>query len=262
MNTRHHRDHRRAWFGGGADMTPDLSRRTRHRPISMPRCKTACDRHDADCYTATSRSWCDEYFYLPAPQRGARHRRHLLRQPQQRRLGRGLRLHPRRRRGLPATSTRKIVRRHMNQTWTRAERDRAALVKPRPLRRVQPALRPRHPVRPEDRRQHRGDPDVPAARGDLALAAITASDMSIFGSLSRAKGNVDRRGRFTSSRRVSASSRHNPSKDGSPAVLDDERAVGLGDAEVRVAVRLDQVERRDIVPDRTPSGGSGIQDGT
>ena len=40
--------------------------------------------------------------FLPAaPQRAARRRRHLLRQSRQRRLGPGLRLHPRRRRGLP-----------------------------------------------------------------------------------------------------------------------------------------------------------------
>src|SRR3712207_661850 len=40
----------------------------------------------------------------------------------------------------------------------------------RPLRRVQPGLRPRHFVRPQDRRQRRRDPDEPAADGHLVLS--------------------------------------------------------------------------------------------
>ena len=40
---------------------------------------------------------------------------------------------------------------------------------PRPLRRVQPDLRSRDPVRPQDRRADRVDPDVPAARGALGV---------------------------------------------------------------------------------------------
>ena len=40
----------------------------------------------------------------------------------------------------------------------------------RPLRRIQPGLRPGHAVRPQDRRQHRRDPDEPAARGEVELS--------------------------------------------------------------------------------------------
>src|SRR5207253_344456 len=42
-------------------------------------------------------------------------------------------------------------------------------VPPWPLRRVQPDLRPRHALRPEDGRARRVDPDVTAAGGALAL---------------------------------------------------------------------------------------------
>ena len=41
---------------------------------------------------------------------------------------------------------------------------------PRPLRRVQPALRPRHLVRPQDRRQRRRDPDEPAPAGEVEVS--------------------------------------------------------------------------------------------
>src|SRR5688572_33361298 len=40
----------------------------------------------------------------------------------------------------------------------------------RPLCRVQPDLRPRHPVRAQDRRQCRRDNDEPAAAGDLVVS--------------------------------------------------------------------------------------------
>ena len=48
----------------------------------------------------------------------------------------------------------------MAEPWTRG-RARGAAGPPRPLRRVQPALRPRHHVRSEDRRQHRDHPVAP-----------------------------------------------------------------------------------------------------
>ena len=53
----------KAWFGGGADLTPmtpdDQDTRTFHAAL-----KAACDAHDAGYYEKF-RKWCDEYFYLP-----------------------------------------------------------------------------------------------------------------------------------------------------------------------------------------------------
>lgn len=61
MNTRHIRT-TRAWFGGGADLTPmypdDGDTADFHGAF-----KAACDAHGADYY-ARFKKWCDEYFYL------------------------------------------------------------------------------------------------------------------------------------------------------------------------------------------------------
>jgi coproporphyrinogen III oxidase len=62
MNTRHIVT-TRAWFGGGADLTPmvpdEADTRAFHAAL-----KAACDAHDATYYPRF-RKWCDEYFYLP-----------------------------------------------------------------------------------------------------------------------------------------------------------------------------------------------------
>jgi len=61
MNTRHIVT-RKAWFGGGADLTPmveDAGDTARfHRAL-----QGACDRHDAGYYPRF-KAWCDEYFFL------------------------------------------------------------------------------------------------------------------------------------------------------------------------------------------------------
>jgi len=53
----------RAWFGGGADLTPtfafDDDTRAFHAAL-----RRACDRYRADAY-AEFKAWCDRYFYLP-----------------------------------------------------------------------------------------------------------------------------------------------------------------------------------------------------
>ncbi len=62
MNTRHLVT-TVGWFGGGGDltpMTPDAAdTETFHAAF-----KAACDRHDPEYY-ARFKKWCDEYFYLP-----------------------------------------------------------------------------------------------------------------------------------------------------------------------------------------------------
>jgi coproporphyrinogen III oxidase len=61
MNTRHIVT-TKAWFGGGADLTPmvpdDADTAAFHAAF-----KDACDRHDADYYPRF-KAWCDEYFFL------------------------------------------------------------------------------------------------------------------------------------------------------------------------------------------------------
>jgi coproporphyrinogen III oxidase len=62
MNTRYIVT-RKAWFGGGADLTPiypdEEAAAEFHAAL-----RGACDTYEADAY-AKYKKWCDEYFYLP-----------------------------------------------------------------------------------------------------------------------------------------------------------------------------------------------------
>src|SRR3954453_20095853 len=62
MNTRHIVT-RKAWFGGGGDLTPiypdDAAARQFHAAL-----QAACNAYEPDAY-ARFKKWCDEYFFLP-----------------------------------------------------------------------------------------------------------------------------------------------------------------------------------------------------
>jgi coproporphyrinogen III oxidase len=61
MNTRHIRT-RKAWFGGGADLTPMVPDEADTRDFHAA-LKRACDAHDPGYYPRF-KQWCDEYFFL------------------------------------------------------------------------------------------------------------------------------------------------------------------------------------------------------
>lgn len=62
MNTRHIVT-TKAWFGGGADLTP-MFPNAEDAADFHARLRIACDRHDPRHYPRF-KAWCDEYFFLP-----------------------------------------------------------------------------------------------------------------------------------------------------------------------------------------------------
>ncbi len=133
--------------------------------------RAACEGQPSADYPALQ-GLVRRLFLSAAPERDARHRRHLLRLSQTPAIGR--RISPSRK---PSGANScgiypEIVRRNMLTPWTE-EGSRGAARPPRPLCRVQPALRSRHPLRAEDRRQCRGDPVLDAAARDVALGFLS-----------------------------------------------------------------------------------------
>jgi len=58
---------RRAWFGGGGDLTPmfpDSAEAAADAAAFHDAFREACDRHDP-AYYPRYKAWCDEYFFLP-----------------------------------------------------------------------------------------------------------------------------------------------------------------------------------------------------
>jgi hypothetical protein len=165
MNTRHIRT-TRAWFGGGADLNP-IYPVDEDTAAFHARLKAACDAFDPG-YHERFKRWADEYFFIPHRDeaRGVGgifydyvegdFERDLA---FTRAVGEAfLDVYPR------------LVRRHMDRPWTEGERAHQLRRRGRYVE-FQPALRPWHPVRAQDRRQPGSDPDVAAARRHLALTA-------------------------------------------------------------------------------------------
>ena len=151
--------------------SPPHAGRTRTRSPSTLPCRPRANRHKRRRLRALQEMV--RRVFLPAPPQGDRAAiggifyDYLTPSQAEGGWDAALRLHPGRRPRLPATST----RRSCAQLRAALDRGRArgAAGPPRPLRRVQPALRPRHRVRPQDRRQRRSDPVLDAARGEVAL---------------------------------------------------------------------------------------------
>jgi coproporphyrinogen III oxidase len=156
----------KAWFGGGADLTPIYADAEAAAEFHAA-LAAACDGYDPECYPRFKQG-CDEYFYLPhrGEPRGAGgiFFDYLDGGDWERDFAR---LCAGGRRDVPGGLSGDRAAAHAPGVDRRAAPLPAGAA--RPLRRVQPAIRSRHPLRPAHRRQRRRHLDVAAARGGVAM---------------------------------------------------------------------------------------------
>jgi hypothetical protein len=153
------------WFGGGMDLTPYYGNADDARHFHRS-CRDALAPFGDELHPRF-KQWCDEYFYL-------KHRKEargvggiFFDDFNERRFDDQLRDGAKRGRRFPGRLPADPAGAQGHAL--RRTRTRFPGLPARPLRRIQPRVRPRHPVRPAVGRAHRGDPDVDAADREMAL---------------------------------------------------------------------------------------------